>query len=108
MLSPFLVSPPKIPYPLPLPLVPNPPTPIPRPGIPLYWGKEPSKDLGPLLPLMTNKAILFYICSWSHESHHVYSLIGGLVPRSSEGTDLFILMFLLWGFRPLQLLGYIL
>jgi hypothetical protein len=39
MLSPFLVSPPKIPYPL--PLLPNPPTPIPGPGIPLYWVIEP-------------------------------------------------------------------
>jgi|UPI0000468C1B hypothetical protein len=40
MLSPFLVSPPKIPYPLPSPLHPNSPTPIPDPGIPLYWGIE--------------------------------------------------------------------
>jgi hypothetical protein len=24
-----------------------------------------------------------YICSWSHGSHHVYSLVGGLVPGSS-------------------------
>jgi hypothetical protein len=39
-------------------------------------------------------------------SHHVFSLIDGLVPRSSGGTGWFILMFLLWGFRPLQLPGY--
>ena len=69
------------------------------------WGIEPSQDLGPLLPLMTNQAILSYIYSQSHMSHHVFSLIGGLVPRSSGCTDQFILMFLLWGFRPLQLLG---
>jgi hypothetical protein len=25
------------------------------------------------------------MCSWSHESHHVYSLVGGLVPGSSKG-----------------------
>jgi hypothetical protein len=54
MLAPFLDSPPKIPYLLPQPLLPNPPTPIPGPGIPLYWGIEPSQDQGPLLQLMTD------------------------------------------------------
>jgi hypothetical protein len=24
------------------------------PGVPLYWGMEPSQNQGPLLPLMTN------------------------------------------------------
>jgi hypothetical protein len=52
-------------------------------GIPLHWGIEPSQDQGPLLPLMSNKAILCYICRWSDESNHVYSLVGGLVPGSS-------------------------
>ena len=59
MLSPFLLSPVKIPYSLPPPPPPpcsptNPPTPIPGPGIPLHWGIEPTKDQGLLLPLMTN------------------------------------------------------
>jgi hypothetical protein len=54
MLSPFPVSPPKTPLPSPLPLLTNPPTPIPSPGIPLYWGIEPSQDLGPLLAVMTD------------------------------------------------------
>jgi hypothetical protein len=36
--------------------------------------------------LMTLKAILCYIYSWSHESLHVYSLVGGLVLGSSGGT----------------------
>jgi hypothetical protein len=27
---------------------------LPDPGIPLYWGIEPSQDQGPLLALMTN------------------------------------------------------
>jgi hypothetical protein len=40
--------------PSPLPLLPNPPTPIPGPAIPLYWSIDPSQDVGPLLPLMTN------------------------------------------------------
>jgi hypothetical protein len=52
MLTHFLVSPPKIPYPL--PLLPDPPTPIPGPGIPLHWGIELSQDLGPLFSLMTD------------------------------------------------------
>ena len=34
---------------------------------------------------MSHKAILCYICSWSHGSLHVYSLVGGLVPGSSGG-----------------------
>ena len=38
----------------PIPLLPNPPTSILGAGIPLYWGIEPSQDLGPLLPLMTD------------------------------------------------------
>jgi len=31
---------------------------------------------------MSDKVILCYICSWSHGSLHVYSLLGSLVPRS--------------------------
>jgi hypothetical protein len=36
----------------------------------------------------------------------VFSLIGGIVPRSFGGTGEFILMFPLWSFSPLQLPGY--
>jgi hypothetical protein len=51
------------------------------PDIPLHWGIEPSQDQGLLLPLMTNKAILCYICNWSHGWLHVYSeLVSDLVP----------------------------
>ena len=35
------------------------------------------------IPLMSGKAILWYIYSWSHGSLHVYSLVGGLVSGSS-------------------------
>jgi hypothetical protein len=50
--------------------------------ISLHWGIEPSQDQGPLLPPMPDKAILCYICSWSH----VYSLVVGIVlGRSGEG-----------------------
>jgi hypothetical protein len=34
---------------------------------------------------MSGKAIFCYICSWSHGSFHVYSLVGGLIPGSSGG-----------------------
>jgi hypothetical protein len=30
------------------------PLPLPGPGVPLYWGIEPSRDQGPLLLLMAN------------------------------------------------------
>jgi hypothetical protein len=88
MLSPFLVSPPKTPYPSPLPLL----TPAHQPthsrflALAFPWGLEPSQDEGPLLPLMTYNAIICSICSWSLESHHVYSMVGGLVPESCGVT----------------------
>jgi hypothetical protein len=90
--SPFLVSPPETPYSIPLPSVSMrvlPPThsllPL-LPGIPLRWGIEPSQDHKPLRPLMFNKAILCYICSWSH----VYSLVGGLVPGIKQCPEKFL------------------
>ena len=76
MLSSFLVSPLKIPYPFPsFPCSPTHLLLLPGPGIPLYWGIEPSQDLGPLLPLMTDQAILCYIYSQSHKFYHVFSLV---------------------------------
>ena len=70
------------------------------PGISIHWVIEPSQEQGPLLPLMSNKAILCYIYSWSHESHHVCSLVGGLVPESSKGSGWLILLFFLWVANP--------
>jgi len=78
--------------------------PPPCPGVPLYWGVKPSKGQGPLLPLMPDKAILDYICSWSHGLLHMYSSVGGLVPESSVGSGWLILLFFLWSCKPLQLL----
>jgi hypothetical protein len=52
--------------------------------IPLHWGTKPPQDQGPLLPLMPDKVIHCYICSWSHGNLHVYSLVGGLVSGSSR------------------------
>ena len=73
MLFPYLVSPLKTLYSLPLPLLTNSPTPTSWPWHSPTLEIEPSQNQGPLLPLMTNKAILCYICSWSHGSLHVYS-----------------------------------
>jgi hypothetical protein len=78
---PFPAFPSNPPSHSPSPRSPNHPLPLPCPGIPLHWGIKPSQDQGPLLSLMSNKAIFCYICSWSHGSLHVYSLLGGLVPR---------------------------
>jgi hypothetical protein len=78
----------KSPIPSPLPLwecFPTLPLPSSHPGIPLHWGIEHPQARGPLLPLMFNKAILCHICGQHHGSLHVYSLVGGPVPGSSEG-----------------------
>jgi hypothetical protein len=82
MLSPLLISPLETPFPI-LPhcfyedaLLPIHSLPPPCLGIPLYWGIEPSQDQGSL-PLMSNKAVLCYICCWCHRSLHVYYLVGG-------------------------------
>ena len=69
------------------------------PGIPLHWVIE-----GPLLPLMCSKAILCHICSWSHGSLHMYSLVVGTVPRSSGRSDLLTLLLPPCGCKPPQLL----
>jgi hypothetical protein len=55
--------------------------------------------------MMSNKAMLCYICCGSHRSLHVYTLAGGLVPGSpGVSSGWFILLFLLWGCKTLQLL----
>jgi hypothetical protein len=85
MLSPFLVSPPYNPppsYPLSSCSLTHPLL-LPCPGISLHGDIKPSQDQGPHLSLISDRAILCYICSWSHGSLHVYSLVGGLVPGSS-------------------------
>jgi hypothetical protein len=85
----------------------------PCPGIPLHWGIKPLQDQGLLLPLMPDKAIFCCICDWSHGLLHVYYLAGGLVPGCSGGrgevgevSGWLILLFFLWGCKPLQLLQF--
>jgi hypothetical protein len=83
MLSPFLISPLKIPlshHPFPCSLTHL--LPHPCPGISLHWGIEPSQDQGPLLFLMSHKSILW---RWSLESLHVYSLIDSLI-QGAQGV----------------------
>ena len=73
MLSPFLISPFRTSYLLtPSPCSPTIPLWLSSLHIPLNWDIESSRDQGPLLPLMTNKVIIYYIHRWNHESHHVY------------------------------------
>ena len=72
---------------------------------PYSGGIDPSWQQWLLLSLMSEMVIVCYICGWSHGSLHVHSLVGGLVPGSSGGTGWYILLFLLWGCKPLQLLG---
>jgi hypothetical protein len=81
-----------------------PPTPAPRPVIPLQWGIQSSVNQGHLLPLMSEKAILCYLCSRSHGLLPVYSLVGDLVTGSSGDYGCIILLFLLWSRKPLQFL----
>jgi hypothetical protein len=57
---------------------------------------QSSQDQGPLLLLISNKAIHCYTCHWSLGSLHVYSLVSGLVPGSSGWSRWLILMFILW------------
>ena len=83
MVSPFLVLPPILPRSAFMKVFTHLPTLAPHLGIHLHWGIEPSQDQAPLLPLMSDNAILCYIGSWSHGSINVYFLVGGLVPRSS-------------------------
>jgi hypothetical protein len=80
----------------------HPPLPPPCPQIPLQWGIKSLQDQGPLLPLMPNKAVLCYICGWSHGFLHVHSSVGGLVPGSSGAGSGWLILFFLRGASPLS------
>jgi len=110
MLCSFQIPSPQTPYTIPLcpcfyegPSPPHPhPLPIHCPNISLYWGIKFPQDQGPPFLLMLAKAILYYICSWSHGFPHVNSSIGGLVPESSGDSDWLVLLDLLMGFHTLS------
>jgi hypothetical protein len=111
MLSPFPVSPHQTSTPISIPpasmrVRPHPPTLPPHlPSIHLQGGIEPSQVQVPPLPLMPNKAILCYICGWSHGYLHVYSLVGGLVPGNSGGVLLVDIIVIPMGFQTLSALS---
>jgi hypothetical protein len=76
-------------------VLPHPPTPTFLPWHSSTLGHPTPSDLGLLLPLMSNKAILCHICSQSHGYLHV--LVGGPVPRSSRGSGRLTLLLPAWG-----------
>ena len=69
----------------------------------LNCGNKPSQDQGHILPLMSYKAILCFICNWRHGSLLMYSLFGFIFCGSSGISGWLILLFFLWGCNPLQL-----
>ena len=85
---PFPGLPFRNPYPILPPPAPLPSYPLPSscPGIPLHWGIKHPQAQGPLLPLMSNKAIFCHICGQCHGLLYVSSLVGGPVPGSSRGV----------------------
>ena len=113
MLSLFLVSEhlqsPLLPCTLPfaskkVPHPPTPPVPSHPSSISLLWGNVTPQDHGSPLPLMPDKAILCYKCSWSHGLTHINSLVVDLVAGSSGVSCYLIFLFFLWGYNPLHLL----
>ena len=96
MLSLFLVSPLKNTHSS-SPCSPTHPLLPPRPGASI----KPSQDQGPLLPLMLDKAILCYICGWSHGSLHVYPG-WWFSPRELWGYWLVHIVVLPMGLQTLQ------
>jgi hypothetical protein len=83
MLSPFPVSPLKVPISSTSPCLYDSAPPPTHPllsfhtGIPLHCSIDQPQAQGLLLLLMYNKAILCHICHQSHESIHVHTLIDG-------------------------------
>ena len=108
MLSPFLVCPLKTPIPSHLPQLTNPASPassswnFPTLGYQVFTGPmafPPIDDLQghPLLHMQLNPWVPPCV-----------SYVWWLVPGSSGGTGKFISFLLIWGCKPLQLLGYFL
>jgi hypothetical protein len=68
----------------------------PHAGIPYTGVSKPSEYQASLLPLMSYKAILCYICGWSHGSLHVYSLVSALVPGILDFKFMCMYIKILW------------
>jgi hypothetical protein len=106
MLSTFLVTPPEIPYPIHTPpasmrVLSHQPTPPSQPWNSPALGNQSFTGSRASPSIDAKKAILCYICSWSHGFLHVYSLFGGLVPGNSGGSAWLILLVFLWNCKPL-------
>ena len=110
MLYHFPVSPPETPYtihppPTSMRLLPHPPTHTCLPALTfLYTGTSSlhkTKGLSSHWCLTGHPLLHKWLEPWSL---HVYSLIGGLFPESSGGSG-WLILFFLWGCKPLQLLA---
>jgi hypothetical protein len=102
----------KLPIPFPSPSLyeeappPTHPLPLHCPSNPSCWGMEPPQGKGPSLPLISDKAIFCYLCSWGDGSLHLpcmYSSVGNLDTRRS-GDSVWLVLFFLWGCKSFQLL----
>jgi hypothetical protein len=86
----------------------------------LLWGGSPTYTHLPTLAFLYTGALSLHrtkgpschwcltrpssMCDSSHGLLDVYSLVGGLVPWNSGGSGWLILLFFLFGYKPLQLL----
>jgi hypothetical protein len=82
MISLFPVAPPQSPIPYTLSfasmrVLPYPPTQC--SSVPLRWGTKTPQNQGPPLTLISDKAILCYLCIWSHGSLPVHFLVSAQV-----------------------------
>jgi hypothetical protein len=114
IISLFLVTPPQTPHPISalcppsfasmmvLPHLPNHSCPTLVP-VSSYTRAPSSGPRTPTLPLMSDKAILCYICICNYGSLPAHSLVGGLV-HGSNGWSGQSTLFFLWGRNPSMLL----
>jgi hypothetical protein len=72
--------------PFPLPLLTKPPTPASWPWHPATLGHRAFIEPRASSPIDILLGHLLLHMNWSHESHYVFSLIGGLVSGTSGGT----------------------
>jgi hypothetical protein len=69
---------------------------LPHPfSISLHWGIKCPYDQGPPLPWMPDKAIVCYICIWSHGFLLISFLVRGFVPWISSESGYLIFFFFL-------------
>jgi hypothetical protein len=101
MFLPFLVLPPRVPYPIPLPfaserVLPHPPIHPHQPYQPTTTSPSPTftfpgasistglDTFSPTLPLRAKRAVLYYTYAGGFRPAHVCTLVGGLGSGSSE------------------------